>query len=156
MEQGSPVAGFVEFVVTAQGITMSECIIPQCSCEGIVPYGKRSIYMCDAHSKAWHLWADENPIEQFCKLEEGEKDSKGRYISGKKYWTTDQWFYWFKHFCSGYVKGSPLKGVTRERNRWRARRQCNGQEKTLGWFDTDVEAHLAYRRADRCSTLATG
>lgn len=39
---------------------------------------------------------------------------------------------------------SRYKGVTRHRDKWKARVKCNGQELYLGLFDTEIGAAVAY------------
>jgi hypothetical protein len=42
---------------------------------------------------------------------------------------------------------SQFKGVSKKRDRWRARITVDGVEHSLGSFDTEIEAGLAYKAA---------
>ena len=44
---------------------------------------------------------------------------------------------------------SQFKGVSRKRDKWRARIVVNGVEHNLGVFETEIAAGLAYKQASR-------
>lgn len=121
----------------------------RCSCaiKGEYPHhADLGITVCEewaASFVAFHAWAVANGYAN--NLEIDRIDSNGNYTPENCRWSTHQQNTMNTRKRANCV--SKYKGVSRMRDKWRARIVLDGIEKNLGYFESEVEAARAYDKA---------